>query len=47
MKFAGGNHYHEHIKYLHLGEIGTETKETEYSNRRQSVLPRIQTGADT
>jgi len=22
MKFAGGNHYHERIKWLHLGEIG-------------------------
>jgi len=48
MKFAGINHYHEHITYI-LSETGTGTRDqdtTEYSNRRQSVLPPCQTSAD-
>jgi len=49
MKFAGGSHYHEKSKYYIFGEIGTGTTEQdtrENSNRRQSVSPRCQTGAD-
>jgi len=51
MKFAGGSHCHEQLKWLAyiLSEIGTDTRKhdtTEYSNRRQLVLPWCQTGAD-
>jgi len=41
MKFAGGNHYYEEIKLLHLGEIRTGTKvqhTRENYNRLKSVL---------
>jgi len=41
MKFAGGNHYYEEIKLLHLGEIRTGTKVQhmrENYNRLKSVL---------
>jgi len=50
MKFAAGNHYHQTIKWLRFGRNWKRVKEqdtTENSNRRQSVLPRCRTGADT
>ena len=43
MKFDGGDHYREQIKWLHWSEIGTGTREkdtTENSNRRQLVFRR-------
>jgi len=35
MKFAGGNHYYEEIKLLHLGEI---RKEQRYSIREKITI---------
>jgi len=44
-EIRGHNHYHEQIKWLHFGRNWNRDT-TEYSNRRQSVLPRRQRGAD-
>ena len=45
MKFAGGNHYHEQINWLHLAR-NLEQDRTENLSQRQSVMPQCQTDAD-
>ena len=47
LKFDGGSHYHQQIKWLHFGRVtgAGEQKATKNSNRLQPVLRRCQTGA--
>jgi len=38
MKFAGGNHYHKQIKWLHFGRNWNRNEAAEYERKFESLL---------